>query len=77
MNPAWQFLAAHQTIAALVSYYVISAAIGALPAPAAASGNGYKWFFQFSNTLAGNLTRAFSNKLPGGSASDNPNPPKP
>ena len=72
MNPAWQFLAAHQTIVALVSYYVISAAIGALPAPAADSGNGYKWFFQFSNTLAGNLSRAFSSKLPGGANAASP-----
>ena len=79
MSSFWTLLAAHQTIVALVAYYIISAAIGALPAPAADSGNFYKWFFQFSNTLAGNLTRAFSSKLPGGSnaATPAPSPAKP
>lgn len=57
---------AHPTTFALVGYYVVSAAISSLPAPSAESHQFYRWFFQFSNTLAGNLNRAFSSKLPGG-----------
>jgi hypothetical protein len=56
----------YPTISALVAYYVASAAIGSLPAPSAASGVFYQWFFKFANTLAGNLTRAFSSKLGAG-----------
>lgn len=68
------FLQAHPTTSALVSYYVLSAAIGSLPAPGGASGLFYQWFFKFSNTLAGNLTRAFSAKL--GNAVQSPDPSK-
>jgi hypothetical protein len=53
----------YPTISALISYYVLSAAIGALPAPRPDAGLFYQWFFKFTNTLAGNLTRAFSSKL--------------
>lgn len=74
MSNAIAFFNAHQTIITLVAYYVLSAAVGSLPAPAADSGAFYRWVFQFSNTLAGNLSRAFSNKLPGGSQSASPNP---
>ena len=72
MTQIMAFLTAHQTVAALVAYYVISAGIGALPAPVATSGDFYKWFFSFSNTLAGNLSRAFSSKL-GQTAAPDPN----
>ena len=64
MKTAWTFLALHQTISTLVSYYILSAAVGSLPAPQPDSGLFYQWFFKFSNTLAGNLARAFSSKLP-------------
>lgn len=63
MHGTWAFLVAHQTISILVAYYVLSAAIGSLPAPQANSGMFYVWFFKFSNTLGGNLTRAFASKI--------------
>lgn len=47
------------------AYWIFSAAIGSLPAPEPDSGKFYRWFFQFSNTLAANVTRAFSSKIPG------------
>lgn len=64
MHNVWNFLVLHQTISILVSYYITSAAIGSLPSPDKDSHKFYRWFFQFSNTLAGNLTRAFASKLP-------------
>jgi len=63
MNAIWAFLQAHPTSSILVSYYVLSAAIGSLPAPQADSHMFYVWFFKFSNTLGGNLTRAFGSKI--------------
>lgn len=47
------------------AYWIFSAAVGALPAPTAESSLFYRWLFQFLNTLAGNITRAFSAKIPG------------
>lgn len=64
MSQFWSFLAAHETIAALVAYYVVSAAIGAMPAPLPGSSLFYQFLFKFLNTLGGNLTRAFSQNLP-------------
>ncbi|MGH8863084.1 MAG: hypothetical protein ACREVZ_00305 [Burkholderiales bacterium] len=64
MKTLWNLIQAYPTISALVGYYVLSAAIGSLPAPQPTAGLFYQWFFKFSNTLAGNLTRAFSSKLP-------------
>ena len=59
------FVQAHGTISALVAYYVISAAIGALPAPQTDSSRVYLFFYKFFNTLGGNLTRAFATKVEG------------
>ncbi len=59
------FLKAHPTAVALGLYYVMSAAIGSLPMPDADSHKFYRWFFQFANTLAANVTRAYASKLPG------------
>ena len=50
---------------AVALYWTFSAAIGALPAPTEKSGAFYRWAFQFLNTLAANVARAFSSKIPG------------
>lgn len=63
MQNIWNFLVLHQTISILVAYYIASAAIGSLPAPQADSHMFYNWFFKFSNTLGGNLTRAFGSRI--------------
>lgn len=58
------FIMAHQTIASLVAYYVVSAFVGSLPSPQVNSTPFYQFCFKFLNTLAGNLARAFSSQLP-------------
>lgn len=63
MTAFWQFLVAHQTIASLVAYYVVSAFIGSLPAPRVESTQMYLFLYKFANTLGGNLTRAFSTRV--------------
>jgi len=65
MNTIISFLQAHSTIATLVAYYVAISFTGSLPAPTAQSGMFYKFIFSFVNTLAGNLTRAYSTKVEG------------
>lgn len=46
-------------------YWVFSAAVGALPMPKENDKPLYQWFFQFANSLAGNLSRAVAGKIPG------------
>ena len=44
-------------------YMTASAAIGSMPAPTATSNPFYLWMFRFLNTMAANVTRAFSTKV--------------
>jgi hypothetical protein len=55
--------ATHPYISTLVSYWVLSAFIGALPAPSATASGLYLFFFKFSNSLGGNLLRALSTQV--------------
>jgi len=57
MSNIWAYVMAHQTLFTLGAYAVLSSAIGALPMPDNTSGKFYRWFFQFSNTVAANLSR--------------------
>lgn len=54
----------HFWVAVLV-YWLVSNAIGALPAPDANSSKFYAWFFKFANGFAANLSRAAAGKIPG------------
>jgi len=58
-----QFIAAHQTIIALVVYYIFGALVGGMPAPTATSSTGCKWAFSSLNILASNISRAASTTL--------------
>lgn len=64
MTQLWSFLVAHQTAVVLATWYVASAAIGSLPMPDTTSSKFYRWLFQFANTLAANVSRAWASKLP-------------
>lgn len=50
---------------AVAVYWVFSAAVGSLEAPTEKSSGFYRWAFKFLNTLAANVARAFSSKIPG------------
>jgi len=58
-----QFVMQHQFGTAAVIYWIVSAAISALPEPDGKSNAGYVWLYRFSHTVAGNLTTAFGNRL--------------
>ncbi len=45
------------------AWWLYSAATGALPAPTAKSSPFYQWAYQFLNTIAANLMRAFNSKV--------------
>ena len=73
----FEFATQHQFWTAVVVYWIFSAAVSAMPEPSpdqarpsgpepASSGNsGYLWLFRFLHTVAGNITTAFGNRLPG------------
>ena len=60
-----EFLIQHQFGTAVVLYWIFSAAVSSLPDPAPGGGPGYLWLYRFSHTIAGNLTTAFSGRIPG------------
>jgi hypothetical protein len=60
MQALINLISAHETISALVAFYIVSAAIGAMPSPGPTDGRGYQFLFKFLNTIGGNLSRAFS-----------------
>jgi hypothetical protein len=60
MHSLANLISNHQTLSVLVAYYILSAAIGAMPAPTATSSTFYQFLFKFSNTIGGNITRAFN-----------------
>jgi len=47
------------------TYWIVTAAIGALPMPNNQSKPFYGWAFKFLNALAANLSRAAAGKIPG------------
>lgn len=65
MNTIVGIYTAHPYISTLVSYWVLSAFIGALPAPTATSNSLYKFIFSFANSLGGNILRALSTRVEG------------
>jgi hypothetical protein len=60
-----QFIAQHQFWIAVVMYWILSAAVSALPEPAGNGSPVYLWLYRFSHTIAGNLTTVFSSRIPG------------
>ena len=60
-----QFLNQHEFWSIVVLYWIYSAAVSSMPDPAANTNPGYTWLYRFLHTIAGNLTTAFSGKIPG------------
>jgi hypothetical protein len=54
-----EWIRAHPATASMVSYYLFSSAVGAMPMPDASSSKFYRWLFSFLNALAANLNRAY------------------
>lgn len=53
----FHYLQVHHTQDALIAYWLLSAAIGALPMPDDKSSKFYDWLFKFANTVGANLSR--------------------
>lgn len=61
----WDFIVAHQTVVALLSAWIGSNFVSALPSPDTSSGKPYKFFFSFMSGLSGSLPRLLPNlRLP-------------
>ena len=54
-----QFIAQHQFVITAAIFWILSAAVSALPKPAPTGSPAYRWLYRFSHTIAGNLTTAF------------------
>ena len=61
----FEFVTEHQVWTAMVISWIFSAAVSSMPDPAANSSSGYLWLFRFLHSIAGNITTAFGNKIPG------------
>ena len=59
------FLLQHQFWAAVAIYWIFSAAVSAMPEPAASGSPRYLWLYRFIHTIAGNITTAFAGRIPG------------
>ena len=60
----FEFVSEHQFWAAVVIYWIFSAAVSSMPEPAVRSA-GYLWLYRFLHTIAGNVTTALAGKIPG------------
>ena len=72
MNDFTGLLSNWHFYALVAGYYTFAAAVGAMPSPDAVSSKFYAWSFKFLNTLAANLSRAASGKIPGADAQPKP-----
>jgi len=59
------FLMQHEFWTAVVAYWIFSAAVSGLPAPAANDQAWYVWLYSFCHTIAGNISNVVGNKIPG------------
>lgn len=59
---AW--VVAHPTTSTVVSLWLFSNIVSAMPTPDPASGKFYHWLFDFSHTLAGNAARVLATRFP-------------
>lgn len=68
---------AHSTAWALGTYFTVSNAISAMPTPGNTSGGWYRWLFDFSHLISGNITRIIATRYPqaSGFTTGNPTPP--
>lgn len=60
-----QFLLQHQFWAAVVAYWIFSAAISSMPEPVPNDSPAYLWLYRFLHTTAGNITTALGGRIPG------------
>ena len=55
----------HEFWVAVALYWIFSAAVSSMPAPASNNSAGYSWIYRFLHTVAGNVTTAFGSRIPG------------
>lgn len=64
---------AHPAIWAVGTFWVLSAAIGAMPTPDSNKGF-YRWLFDFAHVLSANVARVIATRYPQAIAPPPPNP---
>src|SRR5262245_58414791 len=61
----YDFLTQHQPWAALIAYWIFSAAISSMPDPTSNDKPGYLWLYRFCHTTAGNISNVVGSKISG------------
>ena len=61
----FDFITQHQSWAAVIIYWIFSAAVSSMPEPNANTAAGYLWLYRFCHTIAGNITTVFGSRIPG------------
>lgn len=56
---------AHPFWTGVIAYWVYCAGVDSMPDPVKDSGGWYRFFYAFLHKIAGNLSVAFSSKIPG------------
>lgn len=59
------FLIQHQFWAAVILYWLFSAAVSAMPEAKPDDAPAYLWLFRFLHSVAGNITTVFGSRIPG------------
>ena len=59
------FVMQHQFWAAVILYWIFSAAVSAMPEITPDGSPVYLWLFRFLHSIAGNITTVFGSKIPG------------
>jgi hypothetical protein len=59
----YDFLTQHQSWAALIAYWIFSAAVSSMPDPGSNDKPGYLWLYRFCHTTAGNISNVVESRL--------------
>jgi hypothetical protein len=60
-----EWIVKHELWAAAGAYWIFSAAVSSMPAPAASGSAIYLWLYRFLHTIAGNVTTVFGRRIAG------------
>ena len=64
MNSFLSLIQAHQTIASLIAYFLMSNIVGSMPSPTPASNGFYRWFFGVLTGIMGGIPRLVATLAP-------------
>lgn len=64
MNQLAHLISQHPAIATGIIFVIVNGAITSLPSPKPDSSIFYQWFFGFTHSVLGNLSRVLATRIP-------------